>query len=546
MKAATIILGLSLILGKPFMAQDSADSFRLGVQTHFQQGWRRSLIARAHELGAPVLRDEIGWAETEKSPGNYNFARADAYMLPILELGLTPLIVITDTNPLYDDGNTPHSIEGRAAMAAYISAILSHYGSDAVQIEIGNEVNSGDFIGGPFTQDKPAYFAAMVRAVHDRLQIDHPNASLICAGLNTIGIGFYRNFFRRGGLLSCDAISVHPYRDNPDTVAVELERLKALMREYGGEKPIYVTEFGKWFDDPEEAPDYMVKMVTQMAAIGVEEAYWYALRDEPWWPNMGLLEKDDKTEKPAATAFRFMQEQLLPLGRPVSRNDETTVRLFEFGDGGNGYAVWGSKADLTVLGDALYFDTSGRPVSPVTQVSDAPVIILGQGIKVSVDPSNRVADTHYQYNQPPWSYFASRPNIGLVPLEHIDGDWTSFRGAPDLSPLQIGDIWITTARFNGEPYYAIERFTATTAGLHQIEGSWQTSAKTEPLQLIVRHNRKNVTDLEQITPEGFTLPKLNLTLEIGDTVDFELIPTGPGGDGAAKRRIWISTAEVTK
>lgn len=520
-------------------AQEAPEVFRLGVQTHFEQGWSTDLIERAKQLGAPAVRDEIGWAKVETKLGVYDFSGADAYMRPLFEAGLTPLIVINDSNPLYDEGKTPHSSEGRAAFAAYVSAILSHYGAGAVRIEIGNEVNSGDFVDGPFVQDQPQFFAATVRAVRDRLDRDHPEAGIICSGLNTVAIGFYRAFFRRGGLVACDAISVHPYRDNPDSLMPDLERLKALMREYGGEKPIYATEFGDWFENPDDAPDYMIKMVTQLAAAGVHEAYWYALRDEEWWPNMGLLDREGKAPKPAAKAFELLQAKLIPLGRPRALSDDPTIQAFAFGSQGRGFVLWGSGADITVTGDASYLDSLGDEIAPVTRLTDKPVIILGQGVTVQVGPSDLVADSLYQYGQPPWSYYALRPDIGLVPLEIIDWDWTSYRGAPDLAPLAVRDDWITTARFRDEPYHAIERFTADEGGLYRIRGWWEASPKTEPSQLFIRHNRRTIAEAA-ITRERFALSGLSLRLAPGDTVDFELAPAGPGGDGSVRRRVWIS------
>ncbi|TMM51059.1 glycosyl hydrolase [Sulfitobacter sabulilitoris] len=520
-------------------AQHRVDAFRLGVQTHFEQGWSTDLIETAKRLGAPAVRDEIGWSEVETAPGVYDFSVADAYMHPLIRAGIMPFIVINDTNPLYDGGKTPHSTDGRAAFARYVSAILSHYGADAVRIEIGNEVNSGDFVNGPFATDQPRYFAATVRAVKERLQQDHPQAGIICSGLNTVAIGFYRSFFRRGGLVACDAISVHPYRDNPDSLMGDLARLRALMREYGGEKPIYVTEFGNWFENPDNAPDYMVKMVTQLAAAGVEEAYWYALLDEEWWPNMGLMDRGGKARKPAAETFQMLQTRLIPLGRPRTLSDDATVRVFEFGTSGEAYVLWGSGATVAITGAASFLDTRGRDIAPVTRLTDSPVIVVGRGIEVQVAASEIVADSLYQYGQPPWSYYALRPDIGLVPLEIIDWDWTSYRGAPDLSPLAVRDDWITTARFGDKPYHAIERFTARAGGRYRVSGWWEASPKTEASQLLIRHNRQTISQAT-ITPDRFSLSGVSLQLAPGDTVDFEIAPGGPGGNGSVRRRIQIA------
>ncbi len=519
------------------------DGFNLGVQTHLEQGWSRAALDLAQDLGATHLRDEIGWATAEQRPGVYNFAVADKYMLPLIEKGMVPLIVITDRNPLYDNGDTPHSKEGREGFAAWVSAIISHYGVDNLKIEIGNEFNSSDFVRGPFTQNPPAYLAALVRTVRTRLEQDHPDAKIICSGLNTIAIGFYREFFRQGGLQACDAISVHPYRDNPNTVLPELNRLKALMQEYGGERPIYVTEFGNWFEDQNDAPDYMILMVTQMAASGINDAYWYALLDEPWWPNMGLRTQNAEKRKPAADSFEFLQRELLPFGRPVASETIEPARIYEFGKNGEAFVAWGSGV-LEVKGVAEFFDARGRPIDPVNTLTDSPILIIGQNLSVELSVQTVHADTRYQFNQPPWSYFARRPSIGLVPLEIIDWYWPSYRGAPDLSPLRITDDGVTTARFNGKPYTAIERFTAQMDGRFIVNGQWKASSETEPSRLSILHKGTPVHEAE-VTSDGYVLPEIELELQSGDTVDFEIAPTGPNGDGSVKRRIKISGPPVS-
>lgn len=524
-------------------AQGTEQPFRLGVQTHFKQGWDVGLIDTAKDLGAYAVRDEIDWDTVETTRGEFTFDVADKYMLPIIDAGLVPFIVVNESNPLYDDKNSPYTDEGREGFAAYISAILTRYGADAVAIEIGNEVNTENFTRGPFSEDRPFYFAKLVAAVDERLARDHPEAQFSCSGVNTISLGFLRAFFEHGGLQSCDAISVHPYRDNPDSLPWELQRLQALMREFGGEKPIYVTEFGNWFEDPTDAPGFMVKMVSIMAAAGVAEAHWYALLDEQWWPNMGLYEQGGDVEKPAAAAFRLLQDKLLPLGRAASRSDNSAVRLFEFGEGGRGFVAWASDAAIEVQGDATFLDMRGDEIAPTTRLSDVPIVILGDGVSVSIVETPVVADTKYQFNSAPWTYFARRPVRGLTPLETIDWNWTSYVGATDLNPLRIGDRGVVTASFNDRPYHAIERFTASEPGTYRVEGWWKASKDSEPSRLIIRHNGTILREVDRITDEAFMLGDLELDLAEGDTLDFELGPAEPGWTTSARRRIRVLHAD---
>lgn len=513
------------------------EPFRLGVQTHFEQGWEIGWSSRAGALGATLLRDEIGWSEAETSAGVYDFATADAYMDEIAAQGMQALIVFAGANPLHDGGNTPHTAEGRAALAAYLDAMLTRYAGTVTRLEIGNEVNAGESVSGPFKDDPARALAAMARDVSGRLSATHPEVQILCAGTNTISLGFLRDFFRYGGLEACDAISVHPYRAHPENVDLEIARLRALMREMGGEKPVHVTEFGKWVDDPAQSPDYMLKMVAMLGASGVAEAYWYALVDEPWWPNMGLYTQQ-RVEKPAAHAFRFLQERLLPLGRPVSRNATRSARVYEFGDSGRGFVLWGAGQPVKIRGEAQAFDATGQPVALPERLGDSPVVLLGRGIEVRVDGSLPVADSLYQFNTPPWSYYARRPFLGLTPLEMRDWEWTSFRGAPDLSPLSITDDWITTARFADGPYHAVERFTAAAPGRYRVEGKWWVPEQSEPSEIIVRHNGEDLARGGADSSPFLLKPRI-VTLAAGDRLDFEVAPAGPTGAGSVQRRIRV-------
>jgi hypothetical protein len=56
---------------------------------------------------------------------------------------------------------------------------------------------------------------------------------------------------------------------------------------------------------------------------------------------------------------------------------------------------------------------------------------------------------------------------------------------------------------------------------------------------VIRHNDTVLREAD-ITPDRYTLPEIALDLQPGDTVDFEVAPTGPKGDGFTTRRIKIS------
>ena len=71
------------------------------------------------------MRDGVEWKNIETSPGVYQFtASGGAYLDTLIQKGFAVTLLITDSNPLYDGGNTIYTDAGRAAYARYVVATL--------------------------------------------------------------------------------------------------------------------------------------------------------------------------------------------------------------------------------------------------------------------------------------------------------------------------------------------------------------------------------------------------------------------------------------
>lgn len=538
------IAGLFLAMGagQAIAQETEQEPFFLGVQTHFVQGWRLEFLQLIPELGATALRDELSWPTIESNPGQYDFSGTrSAYLQRALDMDLEPLLLFTDTNPLYDAGHTPFSTEGQNALAAYVAQALDAFAPDLQRIEIGNEFNSDDFVEGPFAENRPRHLAGMLRAVHKAVKIRHPETEILCTGTHSVAIGFFRSLFENGILQYCDAISLHLYRDRPELVDVELERLRALMAEFGRVLPIYITEFGQWFDDPGAAPDFMLKMVAQMGHAGVAGAWWYALLDQPWWPNMGLYLPDTREPMPASDSFRLLQERLLPLGRPWRIGTTAQDQIYAFGQPAGAVIAWGAPAHLIVEGAAEYLDSRGNPIAPVSELSEAPIVILGENLTVHVERERQRVDTVYGFGQPPWSYHAARPDGTLSELQYIDWEWASFLGDPWLRPLLVSHEWISGVMFDNGPHHAIERFTAPESGDYLVDAQWFAPENQQGDGADIRITRNGRTVLAEglVTNRDFTFGPQEIRLEAGDQIDFAVGPNQQHGGDAVRREITI-------
>ncbi len=238
---------------------------QLGVATHFSQGWSTSLLGKLKDLGITEIRDEQPWDQIESKPGQYAFpGRLTNYMDQAEGLGVDALLVFTSGNTLYDSGKTPYSAEGRQGYANHILAVLQKYGTQVKEIEIWNEFNGGGF-DSPTGLDDATHYTQLLKTVWDTVKPLFPDVKILGGSAMSIGVGALEEIFQKGALSYMDAVAVHPYRDNPEHVDDELNHLTQVMAKYGAVKPIYVTEFGKWFESAAAAPDWMVKMVTLMS-----------------------------------------------------------------------------------------------------------------------------------------------------------------------------------------------------------------------------------------------------------------------------------------
>lgn len=524
----------------PALADNPSSStpFSLGVQTHFSQGWSVDHQTLLPRIGTDRFRDELHWQEIEEAPGVYDFPRYSAYLEVARENGLDPLVLFIGTNENYDDGNTPHTDKGRAAFARYVAAATRAFPNLIGRIEIGNEYNS-DFAVGPFQERNGYYTGLLIKAVAAEVMAISPDVKILCTGAHSVATGYLRDVFETGALDHCDAVSFHPYRSHPEHVDGEIRRLRALMAEFGAEKPLYATEFGNWFEDPKDAPDYMMKMVTLMGAAGVSGAYWYALLNEEWWPNMGLY-TTDREEMPAASTFRFLQERLLPLGRPVSESDDGETHLYEFGSGGKAFVAWGlPPAKLHVTGDASFLDTSGNPIDPTSELALSPVIILGDGLQVNVIRDRPAHSAFFGYGAPPWSYHALRPDGREVPFTVQDWNWGPYHGDAHHNPMRVTSTTVEAAMFNGEAYHSVERFTAEHTGIHAIRARW-TNEFEEGLDGADIRISVNGTVVASGLVSGTPFEwSADVPLKAGDYIDFAVGPNTAAGMDWAEREITI-------
>ncbi len=415
---------------------------RLGVNTHFDQGWPRVAFEDVAAARAQGIRDTIAWGKVERAPGVYDFTEINSgFIRHACDARLPVLLTLTPRNKVYDGGESVYSFKGRRAFAAFAAAVAERFPC-VTTFEIGNEIN-GHAFKGRMTGQMPQSYIAIVREVRDAVKQRHPRIRLLSGSSLSVATGFFDRLFGAGLLPLVDGVVVHPYLTVPEQLPAQIARLRQSMARHGGEKPVWASEFGYYYPTPDAAPPHALKVITLMSAIGIAEAHWYALRDEPYYPNMGLFK--NRTPKPALAMFRAVQTRLLPAGdaRRVEAGGDPLSFVYRFGNGP--YVIWGAGRAILWNGAAQAWDARGRAISPPERLGEEPVIVDAPG-GFSLGERHVIADTLTDFAGAGWSYHLSQGQRAEQPLGWVDWNWTPHIGARNMPNFRVMGAVVTTAR----------------------------------------------------------------------------------------------------
>lgn len=217
-------------------------------------GTTSSLLQRDREAtwfrssGYSAVRRLVAWRDTEVAIGVYNWSALDALMPTADTAYISPWLVFTGANPLYDGGAAPVSAGARAAFAAFAGAAVARYASTLAIAECWDRPN--DAASWPPAPDARAY-AALCAELGAAVKAAAPSVTML--GLSAApapdGSGldgaFVRGAVAAGALARhFDGVNVHLSRWDPATgaaappeaLAADIHALRALLQ---GGPPVY-------------------------------------------------------------------------------------------------------------------------------------------------------------------------------------------------------------------------------------------------------------------------------------------------------------------
>jgi hypothetical protein len=194
---------------------------------------------------------------------------------------------------------------------------------------IWNEPSAGNFWRGT-----PEQLVRMAKDASAIIKAADPSALMLSPELDAWGRqhdDWFDNYVSAGGGPYIDVVAFHAYataRDQDHPVAEDVFKSVAHVKdkvarhpELAG-KPLWNTE-GSWgstddanWKDWEQAKAFVVRFYVLQASAGVQRVYWYMYDPNTTRACCGAMVSTDKSELPAAGAFREVHKWLL--GRTVS------------------------------------------------------------------------------------------------------------------------------------------------------------------------------------------------------------------------------------
>ena len=202
---------------------------------------RRELADMAG-LGARMVRVDLDWSQVEPEPGKWDFTRWDALVGEAGRQGVKVLPILGGELPAH--GKPP--FRNLERWLNYVERCVSRYKGRIDCYEVINEADCDRPWG---EKPDPANYAALLQATYRTVKKADPRARVLFTGVSDFGrpMEFVEGVFRAGAGDSFDVMNFHPYqwRNVPESqLPLRIRDLKALMKKYGIDKPVWITEIG--------------------------------------------------------------------------------------------------------------------------------------------------------------------------------------------------------------------------------------------------------------------------------------------------------------
>ena len=223
-KFAYLIIGFILyisIFGQQLEPRNSADIEGSGIGIHTI--WidlgpiRQDITEKMFEAGVKWCRLGVPWSHVEHdSIGYYNFTSIDTIINQLVAHSITPYLILSDGNDLYNQNEyppIPDSVFYFNAWLAYVDTVVRRYQDRVNHWEIWNEPNLNESW---IPAADPLQYSALVCSTANIIRTLDADAVICLGGMALVDIKFIKSCLQSGVDQYVDKIGIHPYRTLPE------------------------------------------------------------------------------------------------------------------------------------------------------------------------------------------------------------------------------------------------------------------------------------------------------------------------------------------
>jgi len=275
------------------------------------------------ELGVLWDRSDWWWHIIEPRQGEFDFSTPDNILKYFEERHIQIYPILCYGAAWWKERNAPLNDEEIEQFANYVSKTVERYKGSFKYWSIWNEPNIL-----PFWAPEPnvEQYAKLLKKAYKAAKNADPDCVICAPVVAPVGQWdkkFVGRLLQLGCMDSFDVFDYHYYRNNmPEKeVSDEIADIKAFMRRYGEEKPIWISESGvsALIENKPDSYHRQAALVVRnhllSFACGVQRFFYFDLQNwndtpkETWDSKLGLIEAG-WTPKPSYHAYRTMVKEV--------------------------------------------------------------------------------------------------------------------------------------------------------------------------------------------------------------------------------------------
>ena len=347
----------------------------------------------ASDLGAKSLRLEIPWQAIETREGRFDWAVPDR-MVQAAEAAKVELVLTVSGYSLggccanFPNLYGPPSDQKLRAYESFLRQFVQRYKGNVRYWQIENEVALPVFWGG-----STELYVSLLSSAYRVIKSEDQEASILLAGIAGTGDPAKTKALLEQGRDYFNIADVHLYFP-PEELPGKIAELRAQMKQFGYEKPIWVTETGGPHPcgyrgvqepPPELQGSEVVRRYAELLSVGVERVFWFGLQRNtvPAWGCPGgegafnfmqLVRGQER--RPAFATYQLMVQKLGGFTAAEGVNLGEGISAFRFSVRGNPVFVLWSDKERTLTLPMATPTVAVTDIAGVTRRMDAKAVTL--------------------------------------------------------------------------------------------------------------------------------------------------------------------------